>query len=80
MDTRTGDWIDAHSEADALEKLRLRALEQGLEPPQADDVVMIRGSLQAVQQLAQRTKLGNAELEKRKARRKAQKQGRRSNR
>lgn len=45
-----------------------------------DDVVLIRGELQAVQELGERVKLGNAERERRNRRRAQQAESRRRNR
>lgn len=45
-----------------------------------DEMVVVRGDLQQVQQIADRVRLGEAELERRRKRRKAQKASRAANR
>lgn len=80
MHVPTGTITPLHSEVDELQQA-LHGLRDKLGyEPDPDDVVIIRGTPQAVQRTSDRVCLGSAERARRNARRKAQTKARRAGR
>lgn len=77
MQVSTGAYVPLDPRLDDRAALLLAAAELEAD---VDDVVLIRGELQAVQQVGERVRLGNAELERRRKRRAQQADSRRKNR
>src|SRR4051794_10560119 len=75
MDLVTGNFVQTENRDEAIAKLR--ALRAGLTD---HDVVEIRGHVSQVEELSRRVQLGEAEQERRRARRKAQRTARKRNR
>lgn len=70
MHVPTGQFTEARNRTDAARKLGV---------PE-DEIVMLHGSIEQIEGVAKRVKLGASELDRRKKRRRQQAQSRRANR
>jgi hypothetical protein len=76
MHIPTGEFVEARDRDEARALLELKLARQ----VEADEIVMIDGNLQQVQELGDRVRLGAAEQDRRRKRRKDQAAARRRNR